>query len=332
MKILGIETSCDETGIAVYDSKKHLICNETHSQIIIHKNFGGPVPELSSRDHIQKLIPLILKILKISSIKIYEINAIAYTIGPGLSGSLMCGASFAKSLGYKLKIPTININHLEGHIFSSFINNKKTKFPFISLIISGGHTMLIKIKKLNEYNILGETMDDSAGEAFDKISKLLKLGYPGGGEIEKRAKKNINNIYKFPKPLTKIKGLNFSFSGLKTYVKNVINKTQLNKNNIENITYSLQETIIDMLLIKCFRAIEYNKINNLSISGGVSINKRLKTKFIKLIKQNRTNIFFPNKTLCTDNGGMISFVGYQKFIRNKLEINNKIIIFPKLKI
>ena len=186
MKILGIETSCDETGIAIYDSKKLLICNEIYSQIIIHKNFGGPVPELSSRDHIQKIIPLFLKTIKNSSIKIYDIIAISYTYGPGLSGSLMIGTSFAKSLSYKLKIPTIKINHLEGHIFSSFINNKKPKFPFISLIISGGHTMLIKIEKIGFYKILGETLDDSTGEILDKISKLLNLGYPGGKEIEKK--------------------------------------------------------------------------------------------------------------------------------------------------
>ncbi|HFL8794693.1 MAG TPA: tRNA (adenosine(37)-N6)-threonylcarbamoyltransferase complex transferase subunit TsaD [Candidatus Azosocius sp. HAIN] len=332
MKILGIETSCDETGIAIYDSKKLLICNEIYSQIIIHKNFGGPVPELSSRDHIQKIIPLFLKTIKNSSIKIYDIIAISYTYGPGLSGSLMIGTSFAKSLSYKLKIPTIKINHLEGHIFSSFINNKKPKFPFISLIISGGHTMLIKIEKIGFYKILGETLDDSTGEILDKISKLLNLGYPGGKEIEKKSKKNINNYYNFPKPLTKNKNLNFSFSGLKTHIKNIINKTNLNKNIIENIAYSLQETIIDTLFIKCFRAIEFNKINNLSISGGVSINKKLKIKFLQLIKKNKTNIFFPKNSLCTDNGGMISFVGYQKFIMNNLDNNNKININTKIKI
>ncbi|QQG46815.1 MAG: tRNA (adenosine(37)-N6)-threonylcarbamoyltransferase complex transferase subunit TsaD [Candidatus Azosocius agrarius] len=332
MKILGIETSCDETGIAIYDNKNLLICNEIYSQIIIHKNFGGPVPELSSRDHIQKLIPLLLKILKLYSIKIYEIKAIAYTSGPGLSGALMIGASFAKSLGYKLKIPTININHIEGHIFSSFINNKKPTFPFISLIISGGHTMLIKVKKIGIYDIIGETLDDSVGETIDKIAKLLKLEYPGGAKIEQLAKKNINNNYQFPKPLIKIKNLNFSFSGLKTYIKNIINKTQLTKNNVENIAYSLQETIIDTLLIKCFNAIEFTKINTLSIAGGVSINKKLKIKFIKLIKNNKVKIFFPKKNLCTDNGGMISFVGYQKFIRNKIENTNNINIHTKLKI
>lgn len=332
MKILGIETSCDETGIAIYDSNSLLICNEIYSQIIIHKQFGGPVPELASRDHIQKLLPMFLKVLKISSIKIYEITAIAYTYGPGLSGSLISGTSFAKTLGYKFKIPTIKINHIEGHIFSSFINNKKPYFPLIALIISGGHTMLVKINKIGYYSILGETLDDSAGETLDKIAKIMNLGYPGGAEIEKFAKKNNNNKYMFPKPLIKNKGLNFSFSGLKTYVKNIINKIELNKNNIENISYSLQETIIDTLLIKSFKSIKSNNIKNLSISGGVSINNKLKKKFIKLTKINKINFFFPKKNLCTDNGGMISFVGYQKFIRNQIDKNNKITINSKLKI
>ncbi|BBA85345.1 tRNA N6-adenosine threonylcarbamoyltransferase [endosymbiont of Sipalinus gigas] len=329
MKILGIETSCDETGIAIYDSTVKKILNKVYSQKI-HSKYGGVVPELASRNHLKKILPLIKSLLNEKNISKYDINCIAYTAGPGLFGSLVIGACISKSLSYSLNIPLIPINHLEGHLLSPIID-KIINFPFIGLIISGGHTQIIKVNNIGNYNILGESIDDSVGEAFDKVARLLGIEYPGGRKLSMLAKYGVNNKYKFPRPLIKNKKYNFSFSGLKTFVSNIIK-------NIKNIDYQekcniakeFENSVIDILLSKSISALKNNNINNLVISGGVSANTEIRKNFNNLGKKNNIKIWFPKLYLSKDNGAMIAYVGYLKYIKyfkkNKNLIKNNLYI------
>ncbi|AWD32374.1 tRNA N6-adenosine threonylcarbamoyltransferase [Candidatus Kinetoplastibacterium sorsogonicusi] len=325
MIILGIESSCDETGISVFCTEKNIvIANVINSQVNLHSKYGGVVPELASRDHMINIIPTIKESLKIANIKITDIDLIAYTVGPGLSGALMVGSTIANSIAWALDIPIIKINHLEGHILSPLLDCS-IKFPFISLLVSGGNTQLILAKKIGEYVILGDTLDDAAGEAFDKTAKLMGLSYPGGPEIAKLAKFGDSKKYILPKPLLKSNNLDFSFSGLKTAVSLKINSLKLKKEwnlqVISDLSASIQETIIDILIFKSLKSLKLTKISNLLVSGGVSVNQLLRSKLSKEVIKIGGNVFFPPTELCTDNGAMIAFAAALRLKHNMLDIS-----------
>jgi len=309
MLVLGIESSCDETGIAIYDSEKGLLGHTLHSQIELHSFYGGVVPELASRDHIKYIIPLINQLLKDSSISIDSIDSIAYTAGPGLSGALLVGSSLAEALAYALNIPSIPVHHLEGHLLAPMLEEDKPSFPFLALLVSGGHTQLIDVKEIGQYEILGDTLDDAAGEAFDKTAKLLGLGYPGGAALSKLAEKGISE-FELPRPLLNTHGLNFSFSGLKTAVLMLVKKqTKLTSTIKENIAFAFQESITDVLVKKSIKALKQTGYKKIVVSGGVGANQRLREKLRFHSKKQNFKVYFPKLEFCTDNGAMIALAG-----------------------
>ena len=309
MLILGIETSCDETGVAIYDSEKGLLGHKLYSQIKLHAKYGGVVPELASRDHINYIIPLIHGLLKDCKINIQNIEAIAYTSGPGLSGALLVGSSVAESLACALGIRSIPIHHLEGHLLAPMLEDRKPKFPFIALLVSGGHSQLIHVKELGSYKIIGDTLDDAAGEAFDKTAQLLGLGYPGGAALSKLAEKGLNH-FELPRPLLHSNGLDFSFSGLKTAVLYLVRKQKkLTKEIKADIAYAFEDSITDVLVKKTIQALKQEGLKRVIISGGVGANKTLRNKIIAECNQNEFEYFFPDLTFCTDNGAMIALAG-----------------------
>mgnify|MGYP001303019315 CR=1 FL=1 len=310
MIIIGIESSCDETGLALYDSNQGMLGHVVNSQHKIHGKYGGIVPELASRDHVLKLVPLLDELLRITKKDLSDINLIAFTNGPGLLGPLLTGASFAKSLAWTLNIPSIEIDHLEAHIFSPMISENKLKPPFISLLVSGGHTILSSIIDNANYNILGKTLDDSAGEVFDKVARHLGLPYPGGPEISKASAKKYSSPFKFPRPMINTNCYDFSFSGLKTHVTQLINKTVLTDDLISDIAFDFENAILDVLITKTLRAADNLNIENIVISGGVSANTRLRERFEK--EKGNKKIFFPDIAFSTDNGAMIAFMGWLK--------------------
>ena len=323
MIVLGIESSCDETGLALFDSEKGMIGHIVNSQHDIHGKYGGVVPELASRDHVLKLVPLLDQLLSQKEISLSDISLIAFTNGPGLLGPLLTGASFAKSLAWSLKIKSIEVDHLEAHIFSPMITEKELKLPFISLLVSGGHTILTLVKDNSTYKVLGKTLDDSAGEVFDKVARHLGLPYPGGPEISKASSKTNRSSYKFPRPMIKTSCYNFSFSGLKTHVTQLINKTQLSDSLISDIAYDFENAIIDVLITKTLRAAREHDIENIVIAGGVSANEKLRARCNT--EKGEKKIFFPDMAYSTDNGAMIAYMGWLKLskisISNSLEIN-----------
>ena len=309
MLILGIETSCDETGVAIYDSEKGLLGHKLYSQIKLHAKYGGVVPELASRDHINYIIPLIHDLLSDYKINIQNIEAIAYTSGPGLSGALLVGSSVAESLACALGIRSIPIHHLEGHLLSPMLEDRKPKFPFIALLVSGGHSQLIHVKELGSYKIIGDTLDDAAGEAFDKTAQLLGLGYPGGAALSKLAEKGLKH-FELPRPLLHSNGLDFSFSGLKTAVLYLVRKQKkLTKEIKADIAYAFEDSITDVLVKKTIQALKQEGLKRVIISGGVGANKTLRNKIIAECNQNEFEYFFPDLTFCTDNGAMIALAG-----------------------
>ena len=309
MNILGIETSCDETGIAIYNTEKQSIISEQlFSQASKHAEYGGVVPELASRDHLIKIIPLIRLTLEEAKLEFSDLNGVAYTAGPGLRGPLLIGASMAKSLAFSLKIPSIGIHHMEAHLLINLLEDPAPKFPFLTLLISGGHCLLINAKELGSYDIVGQTIDDAVGEAFDKVSKLLELGYPGGPLIEKLAKSGDSSAFSFPRPMTNKDNLDFSFSGLKTAVFYALKDTKVIDESVKaNIAASFQEAVADTLLIKSKKALEQTSQNELVIGGGVASNKYIRNKLVEGLKDNK--IYFPPLERCTDNGAMIAFAG-----------------------
>tara|TARA_B100001057_G_scaffold210321_1_gene210871 strand:- start:2412 stop:3437 length:1026 start_codon:yes stop_codon:yes gene_type:complete len=327
MNILGIESSCDDTGLAIVNSKGQIIEHVTSSQHEIHAKYGGIVPELASRDHVKKFIPLLNILLEKSSMTIKDINMIAFTNGPGLLGPLLAGASLSKSLAWCNNIPVIEVNHLEAHIYSPMISEKGLRPPFVSLLVSGGHTILSLVDKDYKINDLGSTLDDSAGECFDKVARKLGLSYPGGPEIAKKAEFAIDPSFSFPRPMVKSNDFNFSFSGLKTHVINVINKVELTEENINNISYELQNAIVDTLINKSVKASEEFHIKNIVVTGGVSANKKLRENF-SLIKEKKA--FFPDVKFSTDNGAMIAFAGFLKSKSTEPKENFKIKPNPSL--
>lgn len=310
MLILGIETSCDETGIALYDSNKGLLGHTLHSQIDLHAEYGGVVPELASRDHIRYIIPLINQLLNKTSIAKEAINAIAYTAGPGLSGALLVGSTVGESLSFALGIPSIPVHHLEGHLLAPMLEDTKPVFPFLALLVSGGHTQIIHVKQIGQYDIVGDTLDDAAGEAFDKTAQLLGLGYPGGAALSKLAESGKPK-YDLPKPMLHSKDFDFSFSGLKTAVLTLVKKQPELTDTIKaNIAASFQESITEVLIYKTLKAMNSLNLNQIVVSGGVGANKQLREKLTKSSQENNFQLFFPSLEFCTDNGAMIALAGY----------------------
>lgn len=318
MLILGIESSCDETGLALYDSESGLIGHVLNSQVDLHRLYGGVVPELASRDHIRFILPLLDELFNKTHKNVTELDAIAYTKGPGLSGALLVGASVAESLAMSLDIPTIPIHHLEGHLLSPFLENDQPAFPFLALLVSGGHSQLIHVRELGDYEIIGDTLDDAAGEAFDKSAQLLGLGYPGGAALSNLASTG-SSFYSLPKPLINSDDLNFSFSGLKTAVLNLVKKEQpLDETKKANIAYAFQESITDVLTKKCLKALNEKNLSCLVVSGGVGANRQLRDKLKSLSQKHDFELFFPSLEFCTDNGAMIAIAG---FFRHQLSQN-----------
>ena len=328
MNVIGIETSCDETGIAICADGK-IVAETLYSQIGLHAKFGGVVPELASRDHIQKVRPLLTAAMHAANLQANNIDAIAYTAGPGLVGALMVGASFAKTLGYAWGCHTIAINHLEGHILAAMIGqDPELDFPFLSLLVSGGHTMIIEVTTFGVYKILGQTLDDAAGEAFDKTARMLGLGHNGGPIIEQFAATGLKDKYIFTRPLANRNTMDFSFSGLKTQVLNTIKTIPfLSDQDKKNIAYAIQDAIIDCLLIKCKIAIKDTGIKKLVVAGGVAANQLLRKRVEELKQELNIKYFFPKLEHCTDNGAMIAYAGYIHLLNDSvdhtLEINVK---------
>jgi len=324
MNILGIETSCDETGIAIYNTEKQSIISEQlFSQASKHAEYGGVVPELASRDHLIKIIPLIRLTLEEAKLEFNDLNGVAYTAGPGLRGPLLIGASIAKSLAFSLKIPSIGIHHMEAHLLINLLEDPAPKFPFLTMLISGGHCLLINAKELGSYEIVGQTIDDAVGEAFDKVSKLLELGYPGGPLIEKLAQSGDSSAFSFPRPMINKDNLDFSFSGLKTAVFYTLKDTKvINKQIKANIAASFQDAVADTLLIKSKKALEETKQNELVIGGGVASNKYIRKKLVEGLKDNK--IYFPPLERCTDNGAMVAFAG-SFYLSNNNQAKNDLV-------
>jgi N6-L-threonylcarbamoyladenine synthase len=325
MLVLGIESSCDETGVALYDTNKGLIGHELYSQVKLHEEYGGVVPELASRDHVRKLIPLTEKLLDGHGLSKKSLNAIAYTSGPGLIGALMVGASFGRSLAFALNIPAIEVHHMEGHLLAPMLDNQPPQPPFVALLVSGGHTQLIHVKSIGDYTLLGESIDDAAGEAFDKTAKLLDLGYPGGPRLAALAEKGIPGRYTFPRPMTDRPGCDFSFSGLKTFAANHIKAAESEQDKAD-IAYAFQEAVVDTLLIKCKRALKAAQCESLVLAGGVSANTLLREKFEEYGKNKQVNIAYPSLAFCTDNGAMIALAGALRLLNASPELTQDLSI------
>lgn len=306
MRVLGIESSCDETGIALYDTQKGLLAHALYSQIEMHAEYGGVVPELASRDHIQKTLPLIQQVLDQAGLKRTDIDAVAYTAGPGLVGALLVGAAIGRSLAWALNIPALPINHMEGHLLSPLLEDHPPTFPFVSLLVSGGHSLLVDVKDVGEYTLLGESIDDAVGEAFDKTAKMLGLGYPGGPALAKLAEQGIANIYEFPRPMVNRPGLDFSFSGLKTAALNAWLVSTQTEQAKANIALAFETAAVDTLLIKCKRALKQTGHRRLVVAGGVSANQSLRSA---LNTMRNIQVFYPQLQFCGDNGAMIAFAG-----------------------
>ena len=306
---LGIESSCDETGIALYQMGRGLLAHALHTQVAMHSEYGGVVPELASRDHVQRIIPLVQKVLHEAEVPLNQIGAIAYTQGPGLGGALLVGASVAAALAYALNIPTIPIHHLEGHLLSPLLSATKPAFPFVSLLVSGGHTQLMRVDGVGEYTLLGETLDDAAGEAFDKSAKLLGLNYPGGAELAKLAQSGTTDRFIFPRPMLHSGDLNFSFSGLKTAVLTATKNHELTQQNRADIAHAAQAAIVDVLAHKAISAMKLTELKQLVVAGGVGANTQLREQLNRFAAQIGGQVFYPELEFCTDNGAMIAYAG-----------------------
>jgi len=312
MRILGIETSCDETGIAIYDEDKGILAHRLYSQIKVHADYGGVVPELASRDHVRKTIPLIHEVMAEANLTPEDLDGVAYTAGPGLVGALLVGCSIGRSLAYGWDLPAVPVHHMEGHLLAPMLEDEVPDFPFVALLVSGGHTMLVRVDGIGQYELLGESVDDAAGEAFDKTAKLLGLDYPGGPVLAKMAENGTPKRFKFPRPMTDRPGLDFSFSGLKTFAANTIAKEEQTEQTKADIAYAFQEAVVDTLAIKCRRALEQCNLNRLVIAGGVSANTSLRQKLDGLTAKLGGKVYYPRPEFCTDNGAMIAYAGMQR--------------------
>lgn len=330
IRVLGIETSCDETGVAIYDETQGLLAHALYSQVEMHAVYGGVVPELASRDHVRKLIPLINKVLQQAQTKPDDLTAIAYTAGPGLMGALLVGATMAQTLAFAWQKPAIPIHHLEGHLLAALLEeHNKPSFPFIALLVSGGHTMLVEVKRFGQYTILGETLDDAAGEAFDKTAKILGLGYPGGAALAKLAVKGDPSRFRFPRPTLTRDSLEFSFSGLKTHALQAWQKTAQNEQDKADIARAFEDAVIDTLIIKCERVLDKTDLNQLVVAGGVGANQQLRTHLSQTLTARGGQVYFPRVDFCTDNGAMIAYAGFLHYQHNPNDDENHLHIDVK---
>ncbi|WP_440905298.1 tRNA (adenosine(37)-N6)-threonylcarbamoyltransferase complex transferase subunit TsaD [Catenovulum sp. SX2] len=312
MRVLGIETSCDETGIAVYDDQQGLLSHQLYSQVKLHADYGGVVPELASRDHIRKIVPLIEKTLAEANSTKADIDGIAFTSGPGLIGALLVGSTVARGLAFAWNKPVIGVHHMEGHLLAPMLEETQAEYPFVALLVSGGHSLMVEVKGIGEYTLLGESIDDAVGEAFDKTAKIMGLDYPGGPRLAKLAEQGQAGVYKFPRPMTDRPGLDFSFSGLKTFAANTLRDSDKSEQTLANIAYAFQEAAVDTLVIKCKRALKQTGHKRLVIAGGVSANVFLRAQLEELMKKLRGKVYYPRLEFCTDNGAMIAYAGCQR--------------------
>ncbi len=312
---LGIESSCDETGIALYQMGRGLLAHALYTQVAMHSEYGGVVPELASRDHVRRVIPLVRQVMREADVSLAQISAIAYTQGPGLGGALLVGASIANALAYALDVPTIGIHHLEGHLLSPLLSDPAPEFPFVALLVSGGHTQLMRVNGVGQYTLLGETLDDAAGEAFDKSAKLLGLNYPGGPALAKLAESGRPGLYKLPRPMQHSGNLDFSFSGLKTAVLTLVKQSNndgekiLDEQTRADIACAVQEAIVDVLAHKACAALTQTGLNQLVVAGGVGANQQLRSRLSESVGKRGGTVFYPGLEFCTDNGAMIAFAG-----------------------
>lgn len=332
MLVLGIETSCDETGVALFDTERGLVADALYSQIEMHANYGGVVPELASRDHVRKLLPMIAKLLDDAGISGSSLDGIAYTQGPGLVGALLVGATLAHSLAEVWGIPVKGVHHMEGHLLAPMLEENAPKTPFVALLVSGGHTQLVAVKELGDYELLGESLDDAAGEAFDKAAKMMDLPYPGGPSISKLAEHGDRALLRFPRPMTDRPGLDFSFSGLKTFTLNTVAQYTtdrgLDEEDKANIAAGFEEAVAQTLMIKCRRALQQTGMSQLVLAGGVAANKRLRELMAEMVAKEGAELFYPRLEYCTDNGAMIAYVGAMRLKQG--ELTEGIDVFPRM--
>ncbi|MGO2088716.1 MAG: tRNA (adenosine(37)-N6)-threonylcarbamoyltransferase complex transferase subunit TsaD [Oceanisphaera sp.] len=323
MRVLGIETSCDETGIAIYDDKLGIMAHQLYSQVALHADYGGVVPELASRDHIRKTIPLIEAALADAGCSKDDIDGVAFTAGPGLMGALMVGATIGRSLAFAWNKPAVAVHHMEGHLLAPMLEEDAPAFPFVALLVSGGHTLLVRVDGIGRYEILGESVDDAAGEAFDKTAKLMDLDYPGGPRLAKLAEAGTPNRFIFPRPMTAKPGLDFSFSGLKTATATTMaEEVAAGRDNPQtraDIAHAFQQAVVDTLAIKCKRALKQTGLNRLVVAGGVSANVSLRAQLSELMASLNGEAFYPRNEYCTDNGAMIAFAGLQRLRAGDIE-------------
>lgn len=318
MIVLGVESSCDETGIALYDTEKGLLSHALYSQIALHAEYGGVVPELASRDHIRRIVPLLQQAFEKAAVSPKDVDAIAYTQGPGLAGALLVGSSVASGIGLALGKPLVGVHHLEGHLLSPLLGKNPPAFPFVALLVSGGHTQLMKVEGVGRYTLLGETLDDAAGEAFDKSAKLLGLDYPGGPEISRLAEKGRPGVFKLPRPMLHSGDLNFSFSGLKTAVLTMLKKEEarLDEQVKADVARAFVDAIVEVLASKCVSALRQTGLNRLVVAGGVGANRQLRDTLDRLAARRRFRVFYPELAFCTDNGAMIAFAGAMRLMQD----------------
>jgi N6-L-threonylcarbamoyladenine synthase len=323
---LGVESSCDETGIGVYSSEVGLLAHTLFSQVEIHAEYGGVVPEIASRDHIQRAIPLIKESLEETGLTLQDLTGIAYTQGPGLAGALLVGSSIAQSLAWGLNIPAIGVHHMEGHLLAPLLAKSQPKFPFVALLVSGGHTLLVEVKGIGEYMILGESVDDAVGEAFDKTAKILGLGYPGGPALAQLALEGKQGRFQFPRPMTDRPGLDFSFSGLKTFARNTFAKHPHEK---ANIAKAFEVAATETLMIKCRRALEQTGFSTLVVAGGVSANLSLRQVLDAMGNKLNVEVHYPEQEFCTDNGAMIALAGHYRLMAGQKNNSLEVAIKPR---
>ncbi|EQM78822.1 tRNA (adenosine(37)-N6)-threonylcarbamoyltransferase complex transferase subunit TsaD [Stutzerimonas stutzeri] len=318
MLVLGLETSCDETGVALYDSEHGLLADALFSQIDLHRVYGGVVPELASRDHVKRMLPLIRQVLAEAGREASQIDAVAYTAGPGLVGALLVGASCAQAMAFAWGVPAVGVHHMEGHLLAPMLEEQPPAFPFVALLVSGGHTQLVRVDGIGRYELLGESVDDAAGEAFDKTAKLMGLRYPGGPEIALLAERGTPGRFVFPRPMTDRPGLDFSFSGLKTSTLTTWQQCRNAGDDGEqtrcDIALAFQQAVVETLTIKCRRALQQTGLNNLVIAGGVSANQALRQSLERMLGELNGQVFYARPRFCTDNGAMIAYAGCQRLL------------------
>ncbi|QFU74458.1 tRNA (adenosine(37)-N6)-threonylcarbamoyltransferase complex transferase subunit TsaD [Halioglobus maricola] len=316
MLILGLETSCDETGVALYDTDRGLLAHALFSQIDIHVEYGGVVPELASRDHVRKTLPLLEEVMTEAGVTAKDIDGVAYTAGPGLVGALMVGATLARSLAWGWGVPALGVHHMEGHLLAPMLEEKHPEFPFVALLVSGGHTQLVRVDGIGEYKLLGESLDDAAGEAFDKVAKMLGLPYPGGPQVAKLAAEGDSDRFDFPRPMVNRPGLDFSFSGLKTFTLNTVDDCKIDgvlaPQDRADIARAFEDAVVSTLTIKCRRALKQEGLKTLVMAGGVSANLSLRAALKEALAKERAEVFYPAPQFCTDNGAMIAYAGAQR--------------------